>query len=307
MITKPLSRRRALSLAGGLALSAALPLPARALGEVVLGDKSLAIVSDGNLVLPLDFAFPEPPRDELTGLLAAHGLPTDALYPDCNVTILRDAGRVVVFDVGAGPNFMPTAGRLGDSLAEAGVDPSEVTDVVFTHAHPDHLWGLIDDFDELVFPEASYHMGAAEWDFWRDENTLTRVPEARRTFVVGAQNRLSYLEERISLFAGGDEILPGVEALDTSGHTPGHMSFAVHGDGESLVIIGDALTNVAISFERPDWPSGSDHDAEKGASTRAVLLDRLVADKAAIIGFHLPHPGEGRVERSGSAYRFVAG
>ena len=294
-----ISRRDVLAMTGGLALAAALPGRARALGEVVLGQKKLSIVSDGNLVLPLDFVFPDPPRSELTDLLAAYNLPTDALYPDCNVTILRDAERVVLFDVGSGHNFMPTAGRLLDNLAEAGISPSDVTDVVFTHAHPDHLWGLIDDFDELIFAEANYHIASAEWEFWLDEDTVNRMPEARRTFAVGAANRLPYLEDRVHLFAGGDEVLPGIEAVDTS--------FVVHEAGESVMITGDAITNVAVSFERPDWPSGSDQDTAMGAAARVRLLDRVVADGTSIVGFHLPHPGAGRVERKGTAYRFVAG
>ena len=304
-----LSRRDMLLLSGGAALAAMLPGRAAALGSVDLGGKSLAIVSDGNLVLPLDFAFPEPPRAELTDILSAHDLPTDALYPDCNVTILRDGERTVLFDVGAGPNFMPTAGSLLDNLAETGIDPSDVTDVVFTHAHPDHLWGLIDDFDELVFPEAAYHMSSAEWDYWADEDTVNQMPEARRTFAVGARNRLPYLEDRITLFAPGDEVLPGVEAIGTAGHTPGHVSFAIHSasgaDADSVIVTGDAITNVAVSFERPDWPSGSDQDVEMGVKARTRLLDRLAADGAGIVGFHLPHPGIGRVERKDGAYRFA--
>ena len=311
MSDRSLSRRDMLSLSGGLALAAALttalPRRAAALGTFELGDKSLSIVSDGNLVLPLDFAFPAPPRQELTGLLADYGLPTDALYPDCNVTILRNGERTVLFDVGSGANFMPTAGRLAGNLAEAGIDPSEVTDVIFTHAHPDHLWGLVDDFDELVFPEANYHMSRAEWDFWASDDTVNLMPEARRGFAVGARNRFDYLEESINLFGGGDEVVPGVEAVDTAGHTPGHTSFVVHAGSDSVMITGDAITNVAVSFERPDWPSGSDQDADMGAKTRARLLDRLVADGTGIVGFHLPHPGAGKVERKGTAYRFAKG
>jgi glyoxylase-like metal-dependent hydrolase (beta-lactamase superfamily II) len=96
-----------------------------------------------------------------------------------------------------------------------------------------------------------------------------------------------------------------VEAVSTYGHTPGHMSFMVEGGGEPVLIVGDAITNSVISFEKPDWPTGSDQDPALGAKTRTALLDRMAGDKARIIGFHFPHPAGGSVERKGSAYRFV--
>lgn len=301
------SRREVLKLAGLAGVAAAVPGRALALGEAALGAKSLTMMSDGNLVLPIDFVFGEVPREEVEKLLTAHGDPTDALRPDCNVTLLRDGERVVLFDVGSGPNFMASAGRLAESMAEAGIDPSEVTDVVFTHAHPDHLWGLVDDFDELVFADANYHINRVEWEFWRADDTLSKMPEARKTFVVGAQSRLEILEDRINLFDHGAEVLPGIEAVDTSGHTEGHTSFAVWDGSQSVMILGDAITSAAVSFARPDWPSGSDHDAARGAQTRVRLLDRLAGEQTQIIGFHLPHPGLGRVERDGGAYRYIVG
>lgn len=304
----PLEQTRRTFLHTGMAAAASMLLPAGIGGARAfeIGDSVLTSVSDGNLVLPLSFSYPDAPQDELIALLEKNGLPTDSLLPDCNVPILKTPDRLIMFDVGSGNNFMPSAGRLLDNMAEAGFDPADVTDVVFTHGHPDHLWGLLDDFDEIVFPNASFHMGRAEWDFWRDPGTVDAMPEERKTFAVGAQNRLAVLEDMINLFEPGAEVLPGVEAVDTSGHTPGHMSFMLHGGSEPMLIAGDAITHFAVSFAHPAWPSGSDQDAEKGVATRLRLLDRLAIDKAALAAYHLPKPGEGRVERDGTAYRFVA-
>jgi glyoxylase-like metal-dependent hydrolase (beta-lactamase superfamily II) len=305
---REIDRRAALKLgAGSLAALAVsgLPLPARALGRLSLGDAELTIVSDGTLTLPMDFAFPDPPRDALAQLLSAHGLATDALTPDCNVTILRRGDRVALFDAGSGSNFMPTAGRLLDNLAEAGIDPEAVTDIVLTHAHPDHIWGVTDDFDDLAFPNAGYMISHAEWDFWSSDDAMSQVAEARQSFVVGAQNRFAAIGERVRFVKPGEEVLPGVEAVDTAGHTPGHLSYLVRGGGDTMLVAGDALTNVAISFARPDWPSGTDQDKALGIETRLKLLDRLASEKTRIIGYHLPHPGAGTVERKDGAYRFV--
>ncbi len=297
------SRRQILL--GASAALAALAVP-RIATAFAIGDKQLMTLSDGNLVLPMGFAYPNAPQDELMAMLKAANLSTEALVPDCNVTLMRDGDRVVLFDVGAGANFQPTAGKLLASLEAAGVAPDDITDVLFTHAHPDHLWGLLDEFDELVFANAQYRMSKPEWDYWRADDTLAAMPEERKTFVVGAQSRLEVLADRIQLFDFGSEVLPGVEAVDTRGHTPGHTSFAVHSGSDNVMIIGDAVSNVPISFARPGWPSGSDQDAQMGADARVKLMDRLTADNSQIIGYHFPHPGAGRVERDGTAYRYEA-
>lgn len=310
-LMKSATRRDALR-TGGLAAVAGMAaycglIPLRAAASPIrLGERSVEPVSDGHLTLPMSYYMPDAPKEEVAALLAANGLPIDQVQPPCNATLLRDGDRLVLFDAGSGPNFMSSAGRLVENLEAMGVAADAVTDVVFTHGHPDHLWGVLDDFEEEPFVNAAYHFGAAEFDYWRAEGTLAATPEARKSFVVGAQNRLAAIEERVSVFKGGDEVLPGIEAVDTPGHTPGHVSFVVHGGGEAVTIIGDAIVHPVISFAHPEWRAGSDQDPDLAIATRKMLLDRLAAGGTQVIGFHLTAPGAGRVERSGNAYRFVA-
>lgn len=301
------ARRTLLKGMGLAALSTALPpflVGAARAQTLSTGTAEITVVSDGALNLPMGFAFPDAPKEELDRLLSDAGMPTDALRPDCNVTLVRSGDRLVIFDVGAGPNFMPSAGKLAESLDAAGVSAADVTDVVITHAHPDHVWGLTDDFDELVFANARHHVGQVEWDFWMADDALSKVAEDRQTFVVGARNRFEAMGENVAFLKGGDEVLPGIEAIDTPGHTPGHMSFMVHG-AEPIVIIGDAVSNAVLSFARPEWKTASDQDPALGVKTRLALLDRLASEKARAIGFHFPHPGAGMVERAGDAYRYA--
>jgi len=303
-----LSRRE--FVAGGAALltaaAAGLKPSFAASGPIALGDLEVQVFSDGHLTLPMSFVLPKQSEEEIADLLTPYGLATDALTPDCNVTMLRSGDRLALFDVGSGANFQPTAGELLSALEDAGVTPSDITDVIFTHGHPDHLWGVLDDFDEPLFSEAQYWVPQAEWEYWRADDTLANTPEERKSFVVGAQARFEAIEDQVAMITPGMEVLPGVEAVDTSGHTPGHTSYMIHGGGESMLVVGDAISNAVISFERPDWHSGTDQDPEKGVKTRTGLLDRIATDKTKIIGYHLPHPGHGVAERSGTAYRFVA-
>lgn len=301
--------RRGAAVTAGVALAGLLPTsirPVYALGTVAVGARELTILSDGAMSLPLSFVLPEQPKEEIETLLEKHGLSADPFKQDCNVTLLKDGDGIALFDAGAGQSFLSSTGKLTAGLQEAGIDPASITDVIFTHAHPDHLWGVLDDFDEIAFPEASFRISQAEWDFWRADDTLEKMPEARKSFVVGARNRFDAIEDKVSFFKPGEEVFPGVEAIDTAGHTEGHIAFAVHGGSDSVVVLGDSITNVAVSFEKPDWRSGSDHDPDRGVATRQALLDRLATDQSRIIGFHLPHPGAGMVERKDNAYRFVA-
>ena len=266
----------------------------------------LYLLSDGHLQLPQSTLYPDSiDKAAMDQLLQSNGIIPGVQQPDCNVTLWQQNDRNVLFDVGAGSNFMPSAGELVNSLDAAGIDPADITDVVFTHAHPDHLWGLLDDFDDLLFPDAQYHMHQREWNYWLADDTLAKTPDARKSFVAGAQNRLPLLQDNIRLFQWGDELLPGVEAVDTHGHTPGHTSFVLHDGNDSLMVVGDALLNAVISFQQPVWVSGADQNPDEGVATRLKLLDRLATEQTRIVGFHLPQPGLGRVARSGKTYRFA--
>ncbi|MFD0978988.1 MBL fold metallo-hydrolase [Tropicimonas aquimaris] len=271
-----------------------------------LSGATVEVLSDGHLMLPADFIFGPMPGDELAGVLQPFGMePGAALMPECNVTLLRKDDMVVLFDAGAGATFQDSAGRLGEALDAAGVAPEEITHVVFTHGHPDHLWGVLDDFDEPFFSEAQHLIGKAEWDYWIDPKTVESIDQGRTAFAVGAQRRLALMEDAMTFFGDGEEILPGVAAHMTPGHTPGHMSFEIRAGNESVMVIGDAIGNHHVAFARPDWLSGSDQDQPTAAATRSALMDRLASEQMRFVGFHLPG-GLGRAERDGSSYRFVA-
>ncbi|CUH60058.1 MBL fold metallo-hydrolase [Thalassobacter stenotrophicus] len=299
-----LSRRTFLQGAAALPVLGAMPRLATA--NMALGSATLTTVSDGSLMLPGSFIFDPMPKDELAPILAQYGQDSERLTPECNLALYRDGTNTVLFDVGSGPDFMPTAGTIVDSLDAIGLAPEDITHVLFTHAHPDHIWGLLDDFDEPLFYEASYMMGRAEWDYWWNPETVNTIGDARAAFAVGAKRRMEAIEEAVMLFDDDDEVLPGIAALSTPGHTPGHMAFEVRQGTEAALIVGDAIGNHHVAFAKPGWESGSDQDGITAAATRQMLLDRLSQEQMALVGFHLPDGGMGRAEKEGSAYRFVS-
>jgi glyoxylase-like metal-dependent hydrolase (beta-lactamase superfamily II) len=309
----PLTRRQAL--AGGAALAVAGPLaagpgPAAAstMHTLVVGGIAVSVLSDGHLDLPrANFGRDLDPA-VLEAALKASGATGERVKSATNVTLVRTGSELVLIDAGAGRYFMDTAGKLSESLEAAGVDPGSVTKVVFTHGHPDHMWGTFDDFDDgLRFPNAQYLVCEAEWALWMTGDPTGKVPADRQSFIPGAKRSLTALKDRIKTFKPGAELAPGLSAVDTAGHTQGHTSILVAAAGQQLMVLGDALTNTVISVQHPEWKPAADHEPDRAIATRKALLDRLATDKVQVIGYHFPFPGVGRIERSPAGFRYLAG
>lgn len=300
---------RRLFLQSGLAaaLAAQYLMPRRALARTSLeaGGARLDMVSDGNLVLPFDSALEALPAEFLTELRSRYDLGTDQMTPPCNLTLLRDGPRTVLFDVGAGADFMPSAGMLPDTLDAMGVAPEDITHLVITHGHPDHIWGLLDDFDEPFLPNAEIMIGLAEWEYWTDPATIDTIGADRQSFAVGAARRFEVIADQVTLIEDGADVVPGVLAVASPGHTPGHMAYQVQVGNQGVMIVGDAIGNGHVAFERPDFPSSADQDQATGVATRTMLLDRITADNLMLAGFHVGGGGLGQAEKlANGRYRF---
>jgi glyoxylase-like metal-dependent hydrolase (beta-lactamase superfamily II) len=268
------------------------------------GAFDVTVVSDGHLVLPTSFLAPGARPPEREAILKAAGQTGEQYNSPTNVTLIRAGADLILIDMGSGDRFMPTAGKLWDNLKAAGIDKAKITKVIFTHGHPDHLWGTVDDLDDLATPDATFHVSATEWDFWTGENATRGLPAERVGFVTGARRNYMAIKDKVKMVKAGNEIVPGLRILDTPGHTQGHVSIELAG-GDGLIIGGDALTHPLISFQHPEWRPIADHVPDQAVATRRKLLDRLAAGRSKLIGFHLPYPGVGAVERKDNAYRFV--
>ena len=292
----------------GLGCALALPRTGWAMAgaPLVMGDVTVRVFSDGARTLPLTTLYADVPRADLDAAYAAagHGAAPDDLPTPSNVTLIETAGQRILVDAGGGPNWSATTGRLEEALLQEGIAAQDITDLVFTHAHPDHLWGALDDFEELPrFADARHLMTEAEHRYWSDH--VATGDGFRDGMALGAQRVMAELGAALELVAMDAGIAPGVRLLPTPGHTPGHVAVMVEDGGGGLLVLGDAITNPVISFARPDWPLATDSDPDAGAAMRRGLLERCSADGLAVVGFHLPYPGLGRVERRGDGYGFV--
>lgn len=270
-----------------------------------LGAAKVTIVSDGHLGLGTAGVAVNASEAEVEEFLKSHRLSTTDNYSHTNHMVIEIGDAVVLVDVGSGDRFLPTAGRLMDNLSAAGIEHSSITHVIITHAHPDHIWGIRDDFDEPIFPDAQYFIGAGEYDWWMQDGLANSVPVAMQQFVVGAVNSLNAEGLEWTMLSDGQEIVPGVRVISTPGHTLNHMSIAIESDGKQMIALGDAMTHAYVSMERPDWFAGFDMDGAMASATRVKLLDMLASDEITVLGYHFPFPGVGHVMRMGDAYRFV--
>lgn len=272
------------------------------------GASDVTVISDGSLSMPFSNSLPGRDPKEIEALFKAAGLPTDGITAQVNVTVVKTGDALILIDTGGGSDFVPSVGKLADRLDAAGFTPEAFTHVIFTHAHADHLWGVIDPLDGgTKFTNAKHIMTATEFDFWNKPGREADVPDMFKTMAIGTGRRLKVIGERVDHRKAGDEIIPGIVLVDSAGHTPGHVCVLVGSGADRLLVSGDALNHPLVSFANPDWRWGSDMDWEAAVMTRKRLLDQLATDKIALLGYHLPWPGLGRVERAGTSYRFVQG
>jgi glyoxylase-like metal-dependent hydrolase (beta-lactamase superfamily II) len=302
-----LDRRKFLGVASALIAAGVLPKYALALAgphNFKHGTFDLTVVSDGQLQLPLAIVSPDAKPEELKALMGAAVQAGDTFAPEVNVVLAKSGSDVILFDTGAGGGMGKTAGMLMDSVKAAGLDAGAITKVVFTHAHPDHLFGAVGADGKLAFPNASFHMAENELNFWSPADLASKMPEQMQGMVKGIQGNLAVLKDKLVTFKTGAELLPGVGVLDTAGHTPGHVSFELAG-GDGLILVGDAITVPSVFFTHPEWKFGFDSDGEMAGKNRRKLLDLAAAGKKQMLGYHWAYPGLGRAEAKDGAFVYV--
>src|SRR5215468_7604581 len=222
------------------------------------------------------------------------------------ITVVNTGAKLVLIDTGYGPGLGPTVGLLPSTLAAAGFDPKSIDIVLISHMHGDHILGLKTPDGALAFPNAEIKVPAIDWAFWMNDDNMSRAPEGFTKTSFGFNRKIfSNLADKVTRYEWGREVAPGITAVETSGHTPGHTSFVIASGASQLFFQGD-VTNVPDLFLRnPDWQVMFDHEPEKAVATRRRVYDMASADKLLVSGYHFPFPGLGYIEKAGSGYRLI--
>jgi glyoxylase-like metal-dependent hydrolase (beta-lactamase superfamily II) len=272
------------------------------------GKMQATVVSDG--ILPLgdpSASFLGSSKEEIGKMLSDNFLSPSNVVLEQNVLVLNTGDKLVLFDTGMGSSTMfgPTTGKLLASLKAAGIDPKDIDAVVATHAHCDHVWGIMADDGSRHFPNAQIYISQADFDFWTDEAKLAmKDPAYMKPFVEGARKNLLPNRDRIVFIKDGQEFLPGIQAMAAPGHTVGHTVFMITSDGKTLAAIGDLTHHQVLLVEKPRIEFAYDTDSKQSANTRVRVLDMLAANRIPLIAYHFPWPGVGHVAKNGDGFRY---
>jgi glyoxylase-like metal-dependent hydrolase (beta-lactamase superfamily II) len=271
-----------------------------------LGNAEVTIASDG----PLPLGKPEDnfiglSKDEMTKQLSDNFLPLENAVLEQNAVIVNTGDRLILFDTGLGNLniFGPTTGKLLNSMKQAGIDPKDVDAVIMTHAHIDHCGGNCDDSGKSHFPNAQFYIAQSDFDYWTDP---AKVPDAfKPAFLDTATKNLKPIRDRLHFVKDGAEVVPGVHAIATPGHTVGHMIYMIDSGGKQLCYIGDLAHHPVLLLQKPLTEFKYDTDPKQSAQSRVKHLGMLADKKIPLVAYHFAWPGLGHVARQGDGFRYV--
>jgi glyoxylase-like metal-dependent hydrolase (beta-lactamase superfamily II) len=318
-----LTRRTLLSGAAGAALAlgpiaayapahaAAPPAGKQAPGfyRYKVGSYECTSISDGANTFPMPQGFVRNiPRGQALAAAEANYWPKGMVRVPFNPQLINTGSKLVLIDTGFGSVPNPNIGHTMRNLAAAGIDPKAIDTVIMSHLHPDHTNGILAADGSMAFPNAEIKVPALDLAFWMSEENAAKAEDNPLMKGYFANVRRVYgggLDKKVTQYKWGDEVAPGITAIDVSGHTPGHTAFAV-ASGNARIFLQSDVTNIPEFFLRnPTWHVMFDVDPEKAQATRHKFHDMVSTEKALVVGFHFSFPSMGYVEKDGAGYRLI--
>lgn len=270
-----------------------------------VGDVVVTAVSDGMRTVPLSDTFVRnQSRDTVNAALKAAFLPENEIPISFTVLLIETGGRKVLVDTGNGGRPGPV-GLVRGTLSEIGVDPASVDQVVISHFHGDHINGLLTPDGTPAYPNAQLFVPEREWAFWMDEGEMSRAPDTLKGGFQNVRRVFKPFEGKVERYAWDKEVAPGLTAVGTPGHTPGHTSFNLASGRDALFVQSDVTNLPALFVRNPGWHAAYDMDAGMAEASRRKAFDRVSADRTPVAGYHFPFPGAAHLEKHGDGYRYV--
>jgi glyoxylase-like metal-dependent hydrolase (beta-lactamase superfamily II) len=271
-----------------------------------IGTFELTALYDGIWYRPINDAFiRNAPFAEVESALDKAFMPHDKLTTPFTTLIVYTGSKLVLLDTGTGGQVSPSAGALRANLAAAGIDPKAVDQIVISHFHPDHINGIKDKDNTLIFPNAEIMVPAPEWAYWMDDANMNAAAADLKLTFRNQRRIFTDIARQVTQFQPGKEVAPGIVTLPAAGHTPGHTVFAIHSGDQSLLVLGDTAQHPAIFARHPDWQAAFDIDGAAAVATRKKLFDRAAADRMLVTGYHFPFPACGHLIKTTTGYEHV--
>jgi glyoxylase-like metal-dependent hydrolase (beta-lactamase superfamily II) len=269
--------------------------------RMMLGDAEVTALSDGSVVLQSNILTGAKPEHVADLLKQAHQ--TGPLHTSVNAYLIKIGSKLVLVDAGAGSFFGPTLNKLQASMKVAGYAPDQVTDIVITHLHADHVGGLVNG-DAIQFPNATVHADKAELDHWLDTAKTEAAPKEAQGFFKMAQAALNpYVKAgKVKPFTGATEIVPGVRTQPTHGHTPGHSFYVLESQGQKLVFWGDLMHFEEVQFPEPEITVAFDVDSKAAKAQRLSAFADAAKQGYLVAPSHVTFPGIGHLRKQGKGY-----
>lgn len=273
--------------------------------RMMVGDFELTALSDGTVDLPVDKLLTNTQPGKVTAALKQSFLKAP-VETSVNAYLINTGNQLVLVDTGAAGLFGPTLGKLIGNLKAAGYQPDQVDAVIITHMHPDHVGGLMAG-EQRAFPNATVHADQHDADFWLSQAQMEKAPADAKGFFQGAMGALNpYVSAgKFKPFNGDTELVPGIKAQASRGHTPGHSTYVVESKGEKLVLWGDLMHVAAVQFANPAVTIAFDTDSKAAAAQRQKAYADAAKNGYWVAASHLSFPGIGHLRREGKGYRFV--
>lgn len=270
-----------------------------------IGDFGITALSDGTL--------PIPPHELLTGARPGEiaqrlkaGFQGERVDASVNAYLIKAGARLVLVDAGTGELYGPSLNKLSASLNAIGYAPEQITDILITHIHTDHTGGLMDG-TRIVFPNATLHVEKRELDFWMSaSNRAAAIPFQKKYFDEAAAKIAPYVKAgMVTTFSGASALFPGIRAVPSPGHTPGHTFYVVESRGDKLVFWGDLVHVAEVQMPNPAVTILFDIDPAKAAAQRRKAFADAANGRYWVAGDHLSFPGVGHLRRDASGYRWI--
>ncbi|MGA7955494.1 MAG: MBL fold metallo-hydrolase [Xanthobacteraceae bacterium] len=279
---------------------------ASAIYRYKIGSYQLTALYDGIWYRPITDKFiRNAPFADVEHALDAAFMPHDKLATPFTALVVNTGSKLVLIDTGTGGQISPSAGELRDNLVAAGIDPNAVDAIVISHFHPDHINGIKDKDNKLIFPNAEIMVPAPEWAFWMDDANLNAAPADLKPTFLNQRRIFADIAKQVTHYEPGKEVAPGIVTLPAPGHTPGHTVFAVHSGNQSLLVLSDTAQHPAVFARHPNWEAAFDVDGPEAVATRKKIFDRAAADRMLIIGYHFPFPACGHLIKTATGYEHV--